>query len=62
MIFETDDTQGDSVSVKTRRGKPDELFLESRDGVYLSRQQVTELHTALGEWLASTAPEPARSE
>lgn len=58
MIFETDDTQGDSVSVKTRRGKPDELFLESRDGVYLSRQQVTELRTALGEWLASTAPEP----
>ncbi len=57
-IFETTDTQGDSVSVETRRRKPDELFLESRDGVYLSRQQVTELHTALGEWLASTAPEP----
>ena len=58
MIFETDDTQGDSVSIETRRGKPDELFLESRDGVYLARQQITELHTALGEWLASTAPEP----
>ena len=28
------------------------------DGIYLTDVQVAELHTALGEWLASTAPEP----
>ncbi|MBK6874085.1 MAG: hypothetical protein IPG94_22705 [Kineosporiaceae bacterium] len=57
MIFETDDTQGDSVSIETRSGKPDELIVRG-DATYLTRQQVTEMRTALGEWLASTAPEP----
>ena len=57
MIFETDDTDGDSVIIETRSGKPDELIVRG-DATYLTRQQVTEMRTALGEWLASTAPEP----
>ena len=57
LIFETTDTDGDSVIIETRCGKPAELIVRGR-ATYLTRQQVTELHTALGEWLASTAPEP----
>lgn len=57
LIFKTNDTAGDEVIIETRRGKPDELFVWG-DATYLTRQQVTEMRTALGEWLASTAPEP----
>ena len=38
-------------------GPAPRLFVNA-DGIYLTDVQVTELHTALGEWLASTAPEP----
>ena len=57
LIFKTNDTAGDEVIIETRCEKPDELFVWG-DATYLTRQQVTEMRTALGEWLASTAPEP----
>ena len=61
LIFKTNDTAGDEVIIETRCGKPDELFVWG-DATYLTRQQVTEMRTALGEWLASTAPEPEAPE
>lgn len=42
-------------------GPAPRLFVNA-DGIYLTDVQVTELHTALGEWLASTAPEPEAPE
>ena len=57
LIFKTNDTAGAEVIIETRCEKPDELFVWG-DATYLTRQQVTEMRTALGEWLASTAPEP----
>ena len=57
LIFKTNDTAGGEVIIETRCEKPDELFVWG-DATYLTRQQVTEMRTALGEWLASTAPEP----
>ena len=60
LIFETTDTDGDSVIIETRCGKPDELIVWG-EATYLTRQRVTELHTAIGEWLASTAPEASET-
>lgn len=53
-IFEATDCQGDAVKVQVRASRPSKL-------TYLTREQVSDLHAALGEWLANVAadtPEP----
>lgn len=67
-IFEATDCQGDAVKVQARASRPSKLrvFGINSAGValsltYLTREQVSDLHAALGEWLANVAadtPEP----
>lgn len=67
-IFEATDCQGDAVKVQVRASRPSKLrvFVINSAGValsltYLTREQVSDLHAALGEWLANVAadtPEP----
>lgn len=61
-IFEATDADGDLMLIQTRHSNPSGLYMRTDDAVFLTREQVTELHTALGEWLASTEPTPEVDE
>lgn len=61
-IFEATDADGDPMLIQTRYSNPSELYMRTEDAVYLTREQVTEMHAALGEWLASIEPTPEMDE